>query len=62
MLSVNDMEDATMVVSDLESLLALGPEAGERPCLVALYQRGVARHIGGKDGGELAVHASLTSD
>ena len=41
---------------DIEKLLAVRLERGERACLILFHEAGVAHHIDGEDGGKTALH------
>ena len=54
----HQLEDVAVVARDLglEQVLAPGRQPLMRPLLVTLHERGVADHVGGENGGELAFH------
>jgi hypothetical protein len=56
------LEDAAAMLRDfrLEKLLAMCPQALEGARFILLHEPAVPDHIGGQDGGELAVHNSTT--
>ena len=58
----HQLEDAAAVLGDLrlEQLLAVRPQAVERPRFVLLHEAAVADHVGGEDGREPAFHSQAS--